>query len=165
MITLPGTMKNRLVYAVFIASAFLWACKDRQGDSQAKPYANQLGIKPSRLAQIDTVHFTTIEWVEPNRSFGTVKEGDSLQFDYHFKNTGRHPLFISGVKPSCGCTVVKYPEEAVMPGREGVMKVRFNTYNQPGEVHKTITVTTNTSNGVKHTLTLSGKIQQAKTNK
>ncbi|NCI47116.1 DUF1573 domain-containing protein [Sediminibacterium soli] len=163
MQTIHTTIRTVCFFGIAIVCLLMNACTNEE--SPAQPYANNLGIKPARLAQIDTVHFTTVEWLEPDRNFGLVNEGDSVVFDFRFRNTGSHPLFISGVKPSCGCTIAKYPEAAVMPGKESVMKVNFNTHNQPGTVHKTIIVTTNTSNGVKHVLSISGQIKQANSRK
>ncbi len=126
------------------------------------PYENKLGIKPANLAQIDTVHFSKITWFEPSKNIGTVKEGDSVLIKFKFKNTGVHPLFVSAVNTSCGCTNAKYSDEAVMPGMEDELTVIFNTVGQAVTFHKTITVTSNTSNGVKHLLSFEGKIDTSR---
>jgi hypothetical protein len=129
------------------------------GNEQAsKPYATNLHVKPAKLAQIDTNNYTTVQWERPDRNFGTITEGDSVVMHFKFTNTGAHPLFISAVKPSCGCTMPRYPEEPVMPGASAEMRVTFNSINYPGEAHKTVVVTTNTSNGVKHVLTMTGRV-------
>jgi hypothetical protein len=127
-------------------------------NQEPKPYAGNLHVKPAKLAQIDTNKYTTVQWERPDRNFGTITEGDSVVMYFKFTNTGVHPLFISAVKPSCGCTMPRYPEEPVMPGQSGEMRVTFNSINYPGEAHKTVVVTTNTSNGVKHVLTMTGRV-------
>ena len=38
---------------------------------------------------------------------------------------------------------VEKPEEPVKPGEMGFIKVKFNSENRPGEVHKSVTVTSN----------------------
>ncbi len=160
MFAYPLIKVLRLTCCCLVCGLFFESCK--QQHKEFKPYANNLGIKPAKLAQIDTVHYTTVEWTEPNRNFGTVNEGDSVVFKYKYKNTGVHPLFIAGVKLACGCTAARYPEEPVMPGQSAELSATFNTTNYPGEVHKTIIVTTNTSNGVKHVLTIAGNVIEKK---
>jgi Protein of unknown function (DUF1573) len=123
-----------------------------------RPYENELGIKPANLARIDTPHYTTIEWTNPVRNLGVVREGDSVVLKFRFKNTGDHPLFIAEVRPSCGCTVPHYSEEAIMPGEEDELTVNFNSMGQSGPIHKTILVTTNTTNGVNHLLSFDGRV-------
>jgi hypothetical protein len=140
---------------------FLTSCGNRPNKfKDLHPYENSLGIKPAKLAQIDTIHFTTIKWSEPNRNFGTVTEGDSILFTYKFKNTGEHPLFISGVKAECGCTRILYQERAIWPDEEGELVVKFDSFNEYGDVYKTITVTTNTSNKVHHVLSFHGHVNE-----
>lgn len=140
---------------IVVLFAFM-ACSGN--DRGVKPGEGILHVKPAKLAQLDTGKYTTVEWEKPDRNFGTITEGDSVVMQFRFTNTGTHPLFISAVKPSCGCTVPKYPEEPVMPGGSGEMRVTFHSINYPGEAHKTVVVTTNTSNGVKHVLTMTGRV-------
>jgi hypothetical protein len=139
-----------------IGFCFFLACSPT--DQRLQPYKNDLGIRPAVIAQIDTLHYTNIQWISPVKNIGPVKEGDSVFMKFWFKNTGRHPLFISSVKPACGCTLPSVPEEPVMPGEKGFLPVFFNTNNQEGDIHKTIIVTTNTSNGVRHVLSFSGNV-------
>jgi hypothetical protein len=140
---------------------FLISCKSKKDRfKDLHPYENNLGIKPSKLAQIDTIHFTTVKWTEPNRNFGVLTEGDSVLFTYKFKNTGEHPLFISGVKAECGCTRIQYQEKAIWPDEESELVVKFDSFNEYGDVYKTITVTTNTSNKVHHVLSFHGRVNE-----
>jgi Protein of unknown function (DUF1573) len=122
------------------------------------PYANDLGIKPATVAQIDTAHYTTIEWIDSLRNFGSIKYGDSVLIKFRFRNTGSHPLFLSAVRPSCGCTVPDYSLEAIMPGEENELTANFHSIGQADTIHKTILVTSNTSNGVTHLLKIEGRI-------
>lgn len=63
-------------------------------------------------------------------------------FVFEFKNTGKTPLLIQDVKTSCGCTAAEKPSEPIQPGKKGVIKVKYDT-KRVGDLHKTITVTTN----------------------
>jgi len=61
---------------------------------------------------------------------------------FKFKNIGKSPLIISNVKGSCGCTVPTKPEEPIMPGETGEIKVKYAT-NRVGPFSKTVTITSN----------------------
>ena len=61
---------------------------------------------------------------------------------FKFKNIGKSPLIISNVKGSCGCTVPTKPEEPIMPGETGEIKVKYAT-NRIGPFSKTVTITSN----------------------
>lgn len=76
--------------------------------------------------------------------FGSIREGDIVQYDFHFKNTGTKPLIITGATSTCGCTVPRFPKEPIPPGKEGVLEVVFNSANKSGQQLKPIFVTANT---------------------
>ena len=61
---------------------------------------------------------------------------------FKFTNVGKSPLIISNVKGSCGCTVPTKPEEPIMPGDSGEIKVKYAT-NRVGPFSKTVTITSN----------------------
>jgi hypothetical protein len=157
------TVKNRIrcffCIGCLIVVSMLASCKGKESKSNQKPYENDLGIKPSSLAQIDTVHFTTIKWINPVVNFGVIKEGDSALLKFRFKNTGVHPLFLSAVRPSCGCSLPRYSEEATWPDEENELAISFYSKGQRGAIHKTISVISNTANGVNHLLTFEGTVE------
>lgn len=77
-------------------------------------------------------------------NFGTIAIGEKVGHTFHFTNTGKAPLVISQVVPSCGCTTLKdWPQEPVFPGENGKITVEFNSTGFPGAVEKTISVSTN----------------------
>lgn len=152
---------RQLFFVVAIVCiGILYSCESKY-QAPVSPYANDLGIKPATIAQIDTPHYTTIEWIDRVKDFGTIRYGDSVLLTFRFKNTGIHPLFLSAVSPSCGCTVPHYPADAVMPGEESELTANFHSAGQADTVHKTILVTSNTSNGVTHLLTIEGRIDKS----
>ena len=89
---------------------------------------------------------TTIAWPDSTfRDFGKVKEGEVLEVSFRFINTGDKNLIVSDVRPGCGCTDGQKPDEPIAPGKEGVIKAKFNSKGQHiGETRKSITVTANT---------------------
>lgn len=102
---------------------------------------------------------TTIEWLEPEFQFGTIKQGDKVEHVFKFKNTGKNPLIISSAKGSCGCTVPEYSKEPLAPGKIGEMKVVFNSAGKMGQQSKPVTVLANTEPNSTR-VTLNGMVEQ-----
>jgi len=102
--------------------------------------------KEDAMAGSTTAQFTdstTVQLIDSAYNFGNVTDGDKVEYKYRFRNTGSKPLIIASAVASCGCTVPEKPEEPVKPGEVGSLKVVFNSKGRVGEVHKTITVTSN----------------------
>lgn len=90
---------------------------------------------------------TTIQWLDPLvQELGKANEGQVLDISWRFKNTGDKPLIFSEVRAGCGCTVADKPEEPVAPGKEGVIKARFDTKGQLYSQHKSVYVHANNTN-------------------
>ena len=102
---------------------------------------------------------TTIEWLESEFQFGTIKQGDKVEHVFKFKNTGKNPLVIKSAKGSCGCTVPEYSKEALAPGKTGEMKVIFNSAGKMGQQSKPVTIIANTE-PEQTRVTLNGMVEQ-----
>ncbi len=74
--------------------------------------------------------------------YGDIAANSDGNRTFKFKNIGKSPLIISTVKGSCGCTVPTKPEEPIMPGDSGEIKVKYAT-NRIGPFSKTVTITSN----------------------
>ena len=86
-----------------------------------------------------------ITFEEDVHKFGTIAQGESVDFTFKFKNTGEIPLVIASVKPACGCTLIdKWPQQPIQPGDEGEIPVRFNSADQKGHISKSVTMVANT---------------------
>jgi hypothetical protein len=118
--------------------------------------------QPPANVDTDSANFTTVKWNDTAINFGTINKGEKAHVKYICTNTGNKPLFIYYAHPSCGCTVANYTKEAIMPGKTGVVEAEFdsNHGNAVGEIHKSITVKTNTTN-VSPKLTFTGIVKQA----
>lgn len=93
--------------------------------------------------------------------YGEVEYNGNSERVWKFKNTGKEPLMITNAKGSCGCTVPEYPKEAIMPGKEGSIKIKYDT-KRPGPINKTVTITTNEAdNANTHTIKVKGSVQAA----
>ena len=70
-------------------------------------------------------------------------EGESVEYSFHFTNTGGKDLVITKVSASCGCTVPTYKREPVKPGEKGEITVMFNSEGRYGMQTKEIKVLSN----------------------
>jgi len=77
--------------------------------------------------------------------YGTIEQGGDGSYEFKFTNEGKTPLILSNVRSSCGCTVPSWTKDPVAPGKEGVIKVVYNT-SRVGSFTKTVTVTSNAKN-------------------
>ena len=151
-----ATMMKMLLIPVTVV-LILYSCKGHRVNS----YENNIGVEPAHLAQADKVNYTVIEFPDSVKNFGTIKSNTPVVLKYKFRNAGETVLFITNVNASCGCTVADYPKKAILPGEEGFITATFNPKNHPGFIHKTITITSNTSNGIKHILVLTGQVKDS----
>jgi len=109
----------------------------------------------------DPAKFTSIQWLDSIVNFGSINMGEKLQVAFKFRNTGTKPLYLSNVRAGCGCTVADFTKGAIAPGKEGEVTGSFDSNkSHPGEVRKSIFVTTNTPDGANHTLIFTGLIKE-----
>jgi len=139
---------------VFIFSAVLLmiACKESDKKAAATTKTDSTGgaqaavNQPAATNPADSSGYTSIEWIDNiNQSLPKIKEGEVVEVTYRFKNTGSKPLVVENVTASCGCTVPEKPEEPIMPGKEGLIKAKFDSHGKPGTNTKTLTVVANTN--------------------
>src|SRR6478736_6269150 len=110
----------------------------------------------------DSSKFTTIQWLDTAIDFGSKKMGEVVNITFRCKNTGDKPLYLYDVHPSCGCTLADYTKEPIAPGKEGKIEAQFDTKkSHPGEVHKSVSVSSNNSNYAPSSLKFSGIIVTA----
>jgi len=83
-------------------------------------------------------------FTEEIHEFGTIKSGEKVKHLFKFTNTGTAPLVIKGAKSTCGCTIPKFPKEAVLPGESGEISVVFNSKGKFGQQNKPVRITANT---------------------
>jgi hypothetical protein len=100
----------------------------------------------------DSARYTSIQWLDSAKDFGTIAEGQKVDVDFRFRNTGATPLVITQVRPSCGCTIAEQPQEPIAPGAEGHISATFNSQGHPGVNRKTLFVTANTKGSQNYSL-------------
>lgn len=83
-----------------------------------------------------------IEFKSEVIDYGEIEKGSDGVRVFEFTNTGNAPLVITDVTSSCGCTIPEKPEDPILPGKSGEIKVKYDT-QRVGPIRKTITVYSN----------------------
>ena len=111
----------------------------------------------------DEVAMPKIEVDQDFFDFGEMKQDESVSTEFRLKNIGDAPLLIRSAKGSCGCTVPEWPREAVVAGKDAIIKVTFNSGKKEGKQNKTVTLVTNAIPSTK-VLTIKGTVLVSENN-
>ena len=129
----------------FSVSFFLSSCNS---DPSKKVKSENLQAVVERSSNDANASEITFDF--DSYDYGEVVDGEVVEVDFNFTNTGNSNLIIFNASASCGCTVPEYPQnENIKPGESSSLKVRFDTSGKPGKQMKTVTLTTNTNSGKK----------------
>jgi hypothetical protein len=143
------TINNRTSFLkriVFVLITFLIFSCDQ--DPSKKINAENVKAVEERIDK--AYDSAEIEFEFDSYDFGEVKDGEIVEVDFNFTNSGKSDLIIFDASASCGCTVPEYPQNVnIKPGQSDKLKVRFDTANKPGKQIKSVTLTTNTNSGKK----------------
>ena len=147
-------MKNRIVIWSVVVIAVACTSNDKNaGVDKEKQKKDSILAAQNAKVMADTANFTTIEWYDSAfHDLGKVKEGETVEVAFRFKNTGSKPLVITSVSASCGCTIPEKPEKPFAPGEEGVIKAKFDSNGKSGMNTKTVYVNANTTPTTNHQL-------------
>ncbi len=154
----------RTILCAALAAVMLSACnieshKVPAGQSPASVIHNPNsaeGIDPKEIAGLPVLSFP-----DTTHNFGMLKEGEKVEHEFQFKNTGRSPLIVTGANSSCGCTVPTFTSEPVAPGGTGMLKVTFSSAGKHGHVLKAVTVSSNAYPATKM-LTITADVEETK---
>jgi len=151
----------------FLAISILSLAACNQGSS--KQAANSLDSNALSTSLVSNAHTASgIDTAEMNKmpsmdfkdtlhDFGSIHEGEVIEYDFDFVNNGKSPLLISGATGSCGCTVANYPQDPIPAGKGGTIKVKFNSTGKSGHQEKSVEVNSNSKYGLK-TLYIKGEV-------
>lgn len=89
--------------------------------------------------------------------YGSIDQGEKVEYKFTFKNTGTKELVITNATASCGCTMPSYPFIPIAPGEEGYIGVIFDSTGKLGKQKPMITITTN-ANPSTHKIYLDGYV-------
>ncbi len=136
-------MKNYLSILPLIAGLALTSCKKDQNadqlvvqDETVQTEAPVVASQDEMLKDAQSKPLTNVALSESQFDFGKIKKGDHKEHTYEITNTGENPLIISQVKPGCGCTVPDYTKEPILPGKKGLITLKFDSSNFDGLVNK-----------------------------
>lgn len=143
-------MKKVFILPAFFCLAFV-GCDVRKSDTQATNTDNSL--KTDQVVKANEGNSTLqantpavaaqVDVIDKTYNFGSVQDGAIVEYSYRFKNTGTTPLIINSATGSCGCTVPEKPEQPILPGETGFIKVKFDSKGRVGATHKTVTIASN----------------------
>ena len=89
-------------------------------------------------------------------NLGKIEQNKPVTVSFEFVNSGKAPLLISKVEPSCGCTAVDYSKEPVTPGQKGFVKTTYNA-SAVGVFNKAVTVFSNVAD-IRKVLNIKGEV-------
>src|SRR5688572_27672382 len=93
-----------------------------------------------------TGKYPVMTFEKTSHNFGKITQGEVVEYEFRFKNTGDADLIITNAKSTCGCTVPDWPKQPIRPGESGNIKVKFSSEGKdPGQTIKPITITANTN--------------------
>jgi len=87
-------------------------------------------------------------------NFGTVKQGEVVEFSFPFQNAGKKELVINDIQESCNCTVTQISSKKIQPGQYGSLKIQLDTKDREGKLSRTVTLMTNDTVNPKQSITL-----------
>lgn len=88
---------------------------------------------------------------------GEIYEQPSYTHQFKIKNTGNAKLYVTKVKPGCGCTVAEF-DEVVLPGEEGTITLEVAGSKVDGTWRKSATVHTNDPSHSRMTISLGASV-------
>ncbi len=109
--------------------------KKKKLDAESKKKRAAEKAKASAKAQIN--------FEQSRYNFGTIKQGDKINYAFKFTNTGKKDLVIDNATATCGCTQPGFPFLPIPPGKTGEITVTYNSTGKLGPQKPTITVTSN----------------------
>lgn len=144
-------LMNTRLFTAFAAASLLWSSCANPSD-RVKSQDEQMALQAVQSTELPIIAF-----MAESHDFGSIKEGEVVETEFKFTNTGDAPLIISAAQGSCGCTIPEYPKAPIAPGEEGRILVSFNSEGKPNQQSKTITLTTNAVPSTK-VLTISANV-------
>jgi len=134
---------------IIIAATAMQAISCNNGPSKDVP-AGQLSASmihnPRTASGVNTEEikdFPVMKFQDTTYNFGWMGEGERVEHEFSFTNTGKSPLIVAGATSTCGCTVPEFSKEPIAPGGNGSLKVTFSSAGKSGHILKSITVSSN----------------------
>ena len=123
------------LFLILLAAGALSACNSSEKSAEGA------AADTAAAAKADPA---ILKFNEESHNFGKITEGEKTSYSFKFYNGSMQPLIITNAVASCGCTTPTWPKTPILPGKEGVISVTFNSAGKQGLQDKQITVTANT---------------------
>ena len=153
-------MKGHVLKSLFVLvlmAAALTSCKDKEAEKKIAALEARINEMEGKKAVQPAITsaapapetkpegpLPAFEFQATEHDFGTINEGDVVEYSYLFKNTGAAPLIIQNAQGSCGCTASDWTKEPIPVGGSGFVKAKFDSNGKSNIQNKTVTVTANT---------------------
>jgi hypothetical protein len=145
----------------FAATIFMISCGEQKAPSQSQSSTPVESQTPPEKASTDLVNIpatadsanapdnasikkAVITFEKNVHDFGTITQGEAVEYEFIFKNTGNQDLLVANAQASCGCTIPEFSKAPIRPGGEGRIKVKFNSDHRIDRFQKEVYVTANT---------------------
>lgn len=128
--------------SILVAGMFLFVVAANAQDKTQMATPAPAAVTPS-ATPVANPNAGEFKFNEMEYNFGTIKQGESVNYDFTFTNVGKDPIIISEAHGSCGCTVPVWPKEPVAKGQKQTIKVTFNSAGKMGMQDKTVTINSN----------------------
>lgn len=132
---------NKYIFLIF--TLLFFSCREKK---TTKASTDLVNIEAT--ADSNSTHkkngTAKIQFEKMLHDFGYITQGEIVEYEFIFTNTGDADLLIASATASCGCTIPDYPKEPINPGKQGKIKVKFNSDLRLDKFLKEIYVTSNT---------------------
>ncbi len=142
------TVNNALI-SLFFLVLVISSCsekKSKENSASKEKFSTDI-IKSNNTLNQDSTNgeYAVMTFEISEFDFGVIHEGDVVEYEFEFNNTGTIPLVINDTQVSCGCTVAEFPEYPIEPGEGGIIKVKFDSSGKSsGPQKRNIYITANT---------------------
>lgn len=153
-------MNSVFTFLILLAVLWLQSSCGTPANEEANPgtLSTELVHNPNSLDPGTLSDTPKMVFDDTLHDFGRMREGESVQYDFHFTNHGKRDLLITEAKGSCGCTVPSFPKEPVRSGQDGVIQVTFNSAGKKGYNEKSVMVISNASPSL-YNLTIRAQVE------
>lgn len=129
--------------SIFLASAFSLCLAFANAQTATPAAVQNASPAATETKAVENKNQADFKFDVMEYNYGSIKQGESVTYNFKFTNVGKEPLVITTAHGSCGCTVPDWPKEPIKKGESGTIKVTFNSAGKMGAQDKTVTINSN----------------------